>query len=121
MREWFNWLLGVAGFVYFALCLQMIARKTGTRHSWMAWIPVLDFILMCRIAGRSGWWLLLFIILGLFNQNVAVIGVIIFGVILCMGMTGALGKPIWLGLLMFVPVVNLAVIGYLAFSNEKTA
>ena len=36
-----------------------IARKTGTPSPWMAWIPVVNLVLMCRIAGRPGWWLLL--------------------------------------------------------------
>ena len=121
MREWVSWLLSVVGYVYFAVCLQTIARKTGTRHGWMAWIPILDFLLMCWIAGRSGWWVLFFMVTGLINHIVGVILAIIFGIVLCLGIAGARGKPVWLGLLMCVPIVNLFAVGYLAFSDGKVS
>ena len=42
--------------VYFwlALCLYMIANKTKTPDTWLAWIPIADIYLMCKIVGRSG-------------------------------------------------------------------
>ncbi len=102
------WLLWLAIYVYFALCLMTIANKTGTPNSWFAWIPILNLYLMCKIAGRPGWWLILLLIPFL---N------IVIGIIIWMGISKARGKPDWLGILMIIPFVNLIIPGYLAFSD----
>lgn len=49
-------------YLIFALCLQIIARKTKTEGSWLAWIPIFNLYLMLKIAGRSGLELILFFI-----------------------------------------------------------
>ena len=49
-------------YAYMAYSLQTIANKTGTENGWMAWIPILNIYLMCKIAGKPGWWVLLFLI-----------------------------------------------------------
>ena len=88
---WISWLIGVAMYVYSALCLQIIARKTNTEHGWLAWIPFANFFLMCKIAGRPRWWLVFFFI---------PIANIVFMVIVWMGITEARNRNGWLGLLM---------------------
>jgi Family of unknown function (DUF5684) len=35
-----------------------IAKKLGEQYAWMAWIPILNIILMFRMAKMSLWWLL---------------------------------------------------------------
>lgn len=52
-------ILWLAIYVYIALALQTIAKKTGTANGWMAWIPVLNFILMIQIASKPIWWIIL--------------------------------------------------------------
>jgi hypothetical protein len=101
-------LIVVALYCYFAICLQVMARKTGTPNGWMAWIPILNAYLMCLVGGKPGWWLILFFI--------PVVGIII-GIIVWMGVAEARGKPGWLGILMIIPVANLIIPGYLAFSD----
>lgn len=32
--------IGIAFYVYFAICLMKIAKKTNTENAWMAWIPI---------------------------------------------------------------------------------
>jgi len=108
---WISWLIGVAMYVFSALCLQIIARKTNTEHGWLAWIPFANFYLMCKIAGRPGWWLVFFFI---------PIANIVFMVIVWMGITEARNRNGWLGLLMLVPIANLVLPGYLAFSEGGT-
>jgi len=42
---------------YLALCLMFLAKKTQTPKRWMAWIPVLNFLLLCRIAKKPDRWI----------------------------------------------------------------
>jgi len=42
-----------------ALSLQTIATKTNTENAWLAWIPVVNLILMLNIAKKPIWWFIL--------------------------------------------------------------
>ncbi len=100
---------GLAAYVWLALCLHIIANKTGSPNGWLAWIPIANLYLMCKVAGRPGWWGILFFI-PLVN--------LIIGIIVWMGIAEARNKPSWLGILMIVPIVNLIIPGVLAFSES---
>jgi hypothetical protein len=95
-------------YVYVALALQTIATKTNTENAWLAWIPIVNIILMCNIAKKPVWWIILCLI--------PLVNIVIF-IILWMGIAEARGKPNWWGILMIVPVVSLIVPGYLAWSD----
>ena len=99
---------GLAVYVWLALTLYIIANKTGTRNSWLAWIPIANLYLMCKVAGMSGWWTILFFI-PLVN--------IVLGIIVWMGIASARNQPSWLGILMIIPIVNLIIPGILAFTE----
>lgn len=103
-------LLLILVYVYFAICLQVIAKKTNTPNGWFAWIPILNLILMIQIAQKPIWWIIMFFI-PLVN--------IVFGVIVWMAIAERRGKPNWVGILILVPVIDIAVPGYLAFSGDK--
>ena len=98
----------LAMYAYMGLTLQTIASKTGTPEPWLAWIPVANVYLMCKIAKRPTWWVVLCFI--------PFVNVII-SVILWMGIAEARQKPAWLGVLMLVPIANIIVPGHLAFSE----
>jgi hypothetical protein len=102
------WLIGLIVYIYIALSLQVIANKTGTDYAWLAWIPLLNIYLMCKIAGKSMFFLFLF-----FIPFINIIAIIL----VWMGIAEARGKPGWLGILMVVPIVSLIIPGYLAFSD----
>ncbi len=104
----FSGFSGLAGYVWLALCLHLIANKTSTPNAWLAWIPIANIYLMCKVADRSGWWTILFFI-PLVN--------IIIAIIVWMGIAQARNKPSWLGILMIIPVVNLIISGILAFAE----
>jgi hypothetical protein len=95
-------------YIYYAICLMMIANKTNTTNSWLAWIPIANIYLMCKIAGKPGWWVILFFI-PFVN--------IVIAVIVWMKISEARNKPGWIGILMLIPFVNLIIPGYLAFSQ----
>lgn len=101
-------LVAIPLYVYLALCLQTIAKKTNTPNAWMAWIPIVNIFLMLNIARKPAWWFIL-CLLPLVN--------IIIVIIVWMAIAEARGKPNWWGILMIVPFFNLIVPGYLAFSD----
>ena len=51
----------IALYVYTALALMTIARKTKTTPAWLAWIPIGNMVLLSRIA-KMHWWPVLMII-----------------------------------------------------------
>ncbi len=96
-------------YIFSVLCLQLIAIKTCTQPSWLAWIPIANLFLMCKIGGLSYWWLVALFI-PLLN--------LIVTIYMWYRISEARGKPGILSLLLLVPVVNLIFVGYLAFSGS---
>ena len=95
-------------YVYFSLALQTIAKKTNTENPWMAWIPIINIILMLNIAKKPLWWIILCLI--------PVVSIVIM-ILVWMEIAKARNKPEWWGILLIVPVVNIIVPGYLAWSD----
>jgi len=104
----FNIIFGIVLYIWMAICLQTIAKKTNTPNGWLAWIPIANIYLMCMIAGKPWWWLLLCFI--------PLVNIVII-IILWWKIAEVRGKPGWWGLLLLVPVVNFVIIGVLAFSD----
>lgn len=102
-------------YIYGALCLQFIAKKTSQEPVWMAWVPIANLFLMCRVAGLSYWWLL--ILLTSFIPILGPIANAVFFAFLWYKIALARNKPGWIGALAFLPLINIIVIGYLAFSD----
>ena len=95
-------------YIYYAMSFQRMAQKINIPDDWYAWVPVLNLVLLFRIANRPLWWIALLIVPGV---N------IIISIVVWMDVAKAMGKPEWWGILTVIPVVNLIVPGYLAFSN----
>ena len=108
MDNLFNFIFIVILYVYLAYSLQVIADKTNTENSWFAWVPILNIYLMCKIAGKPGWWLILFFI--------PIVNLVIF-IIVGMAIAQKRGKPGWLGIAWIIPGIGLVVQGYLAFAD----
>jgi len=98
----------VVMYVYMALALQTIATKTNTENAWLAWIPVVNIILMLNIAKKPIWWFILFLI--------PVVNIVI-AILVWMGVAEARNKPNWWGILVIVPGIGIIVPGYLAWSD----
>jgi hypothetical protein len=120
---------GLILYVYMALCLMFIAQKTDTPNSWMAWIPVANVFLMARIAKKHWWWALIMLLAygiaaALMNADsgwlgwlLGLVGVV-FTILIWIGICQARNRPGWWVILVFIPIVNLVVIGVLAFSKK---
>ena len=90
----------IIGYVYFSAVLSVLADKTATGGAWMAWVPIVNLILMCRIGRQSEWFVLLLF--------VPLVNIVVF-VLLWMEIARVRGKSPMLGLLMVIPLVNLFV------------
>jgi hypothetical protein len=101
-------IFAAAMYVYMALAIQTIAQKTNTENPWLAWIPIVNIVLLLNIAKKPIWWFLLFLI--------PIVNIVI-AILVWMGVAEARNKPNWWGILMIVPVVNLIVPAYLAWSD----
>ena len=93
-----------------AYALQTIAKKTNTPNNWYAWIPILNIYLMCVIANKPIYWILLLLI-PLVN--------IIIAVLLWMAIAKKLNLPEYYGILIIIPLVGFYIIGVMAFSDNK--
>jgi len=119
----------VAGlYLWLALCLMLIARKNNIQSAWVAWIPIANLRLMCVIgeAPPVCFW-------GLFLPVLALAaGIVLWMPLWILVWTGiwavawavkwilisrSRGRPGAFGLLMVIPVINLAVLGSLAFGD----
>jgi hypothetical protein len=106
----------VAGVVciYFLFCLAAvkICRKTTVRPGLWAWLPGFQWISLFKAAGMSPWnFLLLFI---------PPINLIVMSV-WCFKICRTRQKSSALGFLLLIPIVNIFIFFYLAFSAQKTA
>ena len=104
--------LYLAAYAFGAICLMTIAKKLGSNETWMAWVPVLNFYMMCRLAGRPAWWLVLLLIPGV---N------IVIGIIVWMKICELRGRPNWWAVLFLIPVVNIVILIILAFQEASPA
>ena len=106
----------LALYAYAALALMKIAKKTNIDKPWLAWIPIANLYLITQIAGVQWWTMLLVIflpiipILGYF----AAMGVCIWWF---WKIAETRGKPGWWGILMIIPIVNLVILGILAWGK----
>lgn len=109
-------IIGIALYVYMAVALMTIARKTKTENAWLAWIPIANLYLMTQVA-RVPWWTMLVILVAWvpFIGSLAVLGVMIWWWWLIAERRGKQGA---LALLMLIPVIGAFIVaGYLAWSK----
>lgn len=104
--------IAVGVYIYTSLCLYLIAKKMNVAEAWAAWIPIIQVWPFLTSAGKPCWWIILLLI-PFVNAVV--------GVYLWMCIAENLGRNKWLGLLMVLPIVNLVLMGVLAFVKEETA
>jgi hypothetical protein len=101
-----------------------IAKKIGTKHSWLAWIPIANFFLYSRMAGMH-WWPV-FLLAGMFIPNLEIPALIAFTVFLYIWfwrIFNRIGRPGWWILLSLIPIAGwlifLILLGVAAWSDES--
>ena len=111
----FLFVLVAALYVYSSLALMAIAKKLKMENPWMAWIPFVNLYLVVKIAGVPVWSLL----------GIIFVFVPFIGPFVMIGLTiwwwwkicENLGKPNWWGILMAMPIINLVMLGILAWGK----
>jgi hypothetical protein len=109
-------LVALAAYIYFALALMTIAKRTNTPNAWLAWIPIANIYLLTQIGKQNGWWtagLLAGVIP--FLGGLAVLALMIF---LWWKAAEQIKRPGWWGILMAIPLVNLVVLGMMAWGKN---
>jgi len=134
----FVWLILCIGFyIYSALTLSAVARRTKTKEDWFAWIPFANIVLMTRIAKMHWWPILLlaggfvFYILGLIPYigvlfailyYLCLLAYMVFTIIWTWKICEARNRPGWWAVIVLVPVVgwiwNLVMWGILAWAKD---
>ncbi len=90
---------------------MFIAQQTGTSGSGLAWLPIGNLVLMCKIGRRPVWWVLICFI-PILN--------LLFLAMMWMSMAEVRGKSPWVGSLAIIPFVGLLIPAYLALSRGTT-
>ena len=109
-------ILIIALYVYSALALMAIAKRTGTPNGYLAWIPIANVYLITQIGKQSGWWTL-----GLLVGVIPFLGglaLVALEVFLFWKLAEACKKPGWWGVLTLIPVANLVILGILAWGKD---
>ena len=110
-------IVGLALYVYTALVVMALAKKTDTPNGWLAFIPIANVYLMTQIAGIHGLWTLAILL-----AIIPIVGPFIF-----LGLTvwwwwkicERVGRPGWWGILLLIPIVNLVLMGMLAWGKSE--
>jgi hypothetical protein len=109
--QYIFFVLNVIVYLYIAYCIRELARKQALPRPWLAWIPLANIYLLCRIVGKGvGWTILLLIpILD-----------VIFIVLVALKLARRCHRNRWYGLLLLVPIVDLVVLWDLSFGIRHT-
>jgi hypothetical protein len=113
---WIFVVIFIAIYIYTALVLMTIAKKTNTPNPWLAWIPVANLYLMTRIAGVP-WWTLLIVLFAGFIPFIGGLVSLVITIWWWWKIAEARKKPGWFGILMLIPIVNLVIMGVIAWSD----
>ncbi len=97
-------------YVYFALALMSIAKRTNTKNPWLAFLPIANLYLMTQIAKVS--WLTLFL------TFIPLVNIFIM-VWLYWKIAKNLNRPGWFSLLLLIPIVNLIILGIMAWGGKE--
>jgi len=99
----------VALYIFFGFCLFKLGQRLGDKLAWWAWVPLLQVLLMIRLAELRYWW---FILLLIPFVNIAA------GIYIWIRIAARRSKPWWMGALMVVPGVDLFVLAHLSLSKN---
>jgi hypothetical protein len=58
----YSWPVGIIGYVCLAIGLFLSAKKANTRNPWVAFIPVIQVVVLLQLIDKSGWSIFLLLI-----------------------------------------------------------
>lgn len=105
---WVIWVIYVGILALLLVAMWKVFTKAG-KPGWGSIIPIYNIVLLCDIAGKPGWWVLLYFI-PLLN--------IVIGIIVSIGVAQNFGKGTGFGLglaflsVIFYPILAFGSAGY---------
>jgi len=99
--------LFAAIYIYSALTLMLVAKKTKTEPAWFAWVPILNILLLAKMA-RMHWWPILLLI-GTFIPKIGTlfgVAYLVFVIVWMWKVCERLSKPGWWPILVLIPIVG---------------
>ncbi len=97
-------------YLYAAFCTYRIADRLGMENPWVAFVPVLNLLLLCAMIDRPLWYAVLFFI--------PVVN-IVWSAVVWMRIAALLGHPGWIGVAIILPIATWVLLFYLAFAGQK--
>jgi hypothetical protein len=104
-------------YLYVAFALMALANKHEITPNWFAFFPILNVILIARIAGRSPWWAALYL-LPVLSPTIGIVFFSFLIVFLFSSILENMEYSPWLSLLMLIPIVNLIALGVFAYGKK---
>lgn len=101
--------LALAFHLFFGYCFKRIAEKAGNDDTGIWWIPLANYLLVLRAAGKPAWWLILLLIPFV---NIITMFIVWIEVSRNLGHGTAWG--------VIAVLVSIIGIPYLAFANEPS-
>ena len=106
----------LAVYIYTAIVLMTIAKRTKTPNGWLAWIPIANVYLMTQIAGLSPAWTAALLLT--FIPRVGGLAFVGISTWWWWRIAEKRKYPGWYALLLFLPIVNFVVMGILAWGKK---
>ncbi len=109
-------LISLVFYIYTAIALMTIAKKTNTPNGWLGFIPIANFYLMLKIAKLPLW--LMFGLLLIFIPFIGSLVLLVLMIYVWWKIAEARNYPGWISLLLLLPIVNLVLIGVIAWRDN---
>jgi hypothetical protein len=104
------WLVFCFFHLIMAVALWKMAERTKEEPQWFAIVPILNVVLLLKIARKPMWWLILFLL--------PVVNIIVL-IVTTMAICERFGLNKWWGLVSVLSPFNLALYLYMAFGTVK--
>ncbi|MBI4440037.1 hypothetical protein HY638_03630 [Candidatus Woesearchaeota archaeon] len=107
--------IALAAWIYMGFALMAIAKRTKTENGWLGFIPIANIYLITQIAKLPAWYTLavLLAFIPLIGGLALIVALAYFWWIVA----ERLKRPGWFGILAVIPIVNLIVVGIMAWGK----
>ncbi|MDA3836660.1 MAG: hypothetical protein PF542_03480 [Nanoarchaeota archaeon] len=109
----------IAFYVYTALAWQTIAKKSGYKRPWLAWIPLANIAMILELGGFHWAWVFLAATIVIpFVGIIGVLALVVLSIIAHWRIFEKIGYPGWLAILSLINIAYLIIIGIVAWEKK---
>jgi hypothetical protein len=110
--EAYMWVVLLGAYLVAAFLQYRIAQRTGPAgDAWWAFIPIMNTLLLIKMAQKPGWWFLLLLVPG--------VNLVTFA-LLWMAVAQQAGQSAFWGILVLIPAVNVIALLVLALGERRS-